>query len=1101
MIKKFKLGICIVIAMLSLNNNYTFAQFVNYASGYYNTLGTVTGVGIGTNTTINSAFQIDGNTISIPTGEVFRTIGLATSTNAWRMFTGAGNGTEKGMIFCNADSLNFSIQASVKDLTFHTRPIVANSVGTERMRIVGVNRTLHPANAITTYPVIAGNVGIGTANPTSMLQIGGDVTGTGGYRDWMKIGTYYQRATDNMFIGIDTTDASLDATNAIINWGDNPLGNTVADRLIFRFTAPTFLNLIKAHGVKGVEIARMTTFGNFGMMGIGGDMTAPINPYWLGGQDPTETLEVNSAAISPVPGNSGLRLTDLKSYSTLLVNPGLGVLTVDTSGKVIYVPDKGIGALDSANNGLSVDTSNNSIVQLGNDYGLTSASLINNREVPLNGYDLIFTGPPDTYPGKVGFGIAPGNVGAQALRTTPTTMQVNGSISVFDGSGNSSVFFGEEQFADSLGTLGEWGIQYWNGSLNFWKPVGSDGFGFGNNFLTLNDNGNVGIGGTASGWVPQNTLEINSYAASPRPAGLKFKNLNYFGPITPFATSNFLTVDSTGNVILTPLNINSFAGAENGCSVDTNNKVVLGNDLGVASTPAVLLNDREIPMDKYNISFTEKGRIALGEDFTFGILAPKSKLDIRSDTNTPTALRVTSNIPVNTNPNPYNMSEFDNTTIGADFSTAIDVHTGAKAHKGGTGINVLVNTEASKNVGIHTETEKGQSENIGGWFVTTGSTSGFNKGVFGDSWNSVLENYGGHFKAGDSDSIDGGYSGINNYGVYAESWGGKYCYGVKAIAIGGTANNYGIYAVALPACDTTPPIGPNYAGYFVGDVVRTGDDNFTSDANLKENITNITNAISIIDSLKPHKFNFKTTEYSYIGLPKGNHFGLIAQEVELLLPELVKNAVHPPKYDSLGNVIQAALTYKTLNYTGFIPIIIQALKEEKSKNDSITDKLNDRIDSLRQVVIANNTNLLHKNDSLRNALNTFNTRLTAIEDRLEECCKGHNGNGNHSLLTNPNTENTTEVELENVQAIVLDQNVPNPFAESTVITYFIPDNINYAQIVFTDNYGRIMKTVDIKISGAGMIKVYAANLSSGTYTYSLMVDGKVVESKKMMCVK
>ena len=145
--------------------------------------------------------------------------------------------------------------------------------------------------------------------------------------------------------------------------------------------------------------------------------------------------------------------------------------------------------------------------------------------------------------------------------------------------------------------------------------------------------------------------------------------------------------------------------------------------------------------------------------------------------------------------------------------------------------------------------------------------------------------------------------------------------------------------------------------------------------------------------------------------------------------------------------------------------------------------------------------LLQKNDSLRNALNSFNTRLTAIEDRLEECCKGHNGNGNHNLLTNPNTENTTEVELENVQAIVLDQNVPNPFAESTVINYFIPDNINYAQIIFTDNYGRIMKTVDIKTSGAGMIKVYAANLSSGTYTYSLMVDGKVVESKKMMCVK
>ncbi len=46
-----------------------------------------------------------------------------------------------------------------------------------------------------------------------------------------------------------------------------------------------------------------------------------------------------------------------------------------------------------------------------------------------------------------------------------------------------------------------------------------------------------------------------------------------------------------------------------------------------------------------------------------------------------------------------------------------------------------------------------------------------------------------------------------------------------------------------------------------------------------------------------------------------------------------------------------------------------------------------------------------------------------------------------------------------------------------------------------------MKTVDITASGNGMIKVYAANLSSGIYTYSLVVDGKVVETKKMMRTK
>jgi trimeric autotransporter adhesin len=104
-------------------------------------------------------------------------------------------------------------------------------------------------------------------------------------------------------------------------------------------------------------------------------------------------------------------------------------------------------------------------------------------------------------------------------------------------------------------------------------------------------------------------------------------------------------------------------------------------------------------------------------------------------------------------------------------------------------------------------------------------------------------------------------------------------------------------------------------------------------------------------------------------------------------------------------------------------------------------------------------------------------------------------------MQNPSGIQTTTVELENIQSIVLDQNVPNPFAESTVIGYFIPENIKMAQIIFTENNGRVLRTVDINASGNGMIKVYASNLSSGIYTYSLLVDGKLVESKKMICSK
>ncbi len=356
----------------------------------------------------------------------------------------------------------------------------------------------------------------------------------------------------------------------------------------------------------------------------------------------------------------------------------------------------------------------------------------------------------------------------------------------------------------------------------------------------------------------------------------------------------------------------------------------------------------------------------------------------------------------------------------------------------------------------------------------------------------------GNFAASVMGTTDKSNAKDNYAGFFtAQSSHGEVNTGVLAIAKNGK-QNYGIWAEAP---QNTTDQHASVAAYINGNLDGIGVNLYVSDAKFKNNVQNITNATDIIEQLQPRTFNFNTTGYPYMNFNTGNQYGFVAQEMISVLPDLVKNSIFRAEYDSVGNMIHDTIQYKSLNYEGLIPIVVQAVKEMKSKNDSITDKLNDRIDSLRQVVITNNTMLLQKNDSLRNVLNTFNTRLTTIEDRLEECCKGHNGNGNHSLLTNPNTENTTEVELENVQAIVLDQNVPNPFAESTVITYFIPDNINYAQIVFTDNYGRIMKTVDIKTSGAGMIKVYAANLSSGTYTYSLMVDGKVVESKKMMCVK
>jgi hypothetical protein len=122
-------------------------------------------------------------------------------------------------------------------------------------------------------------------------------------------------------------------------------------------------------------------------------------------------------------------------------------------------------------------------------------------------------------------------------------------------------------------------------------------------------------------------------------------------------------------------------------------------------------------------------------------------------------------------------------------------------------------------------------------------------------------------------------------------------------------------------------------------------------------------------------------------------------------------------------------------------------------------------------------------------------RLNALESLVNTCCQ----NSQSKTVVDPAF--SKNVELNNAKAIVLNQNMPNPFSENTVITFQIPETVNNAQIMFADNNGNIIKTVEISERGFGELKVYAANLSSGSYVYYLVCDGKTIDTKRMVCTK
>ena len=83
----------------------------------------------------------------------------------------------------------------------------------------------------------------------------------------------------------------------------------------------------------------------------------------------------------------------------------------------------------------------------------------------------------------------------------------------------------------------------------------------------------------------------------------------------------------------------------------------------------------------------------------------------------------------------------------------------------------------------------------------------------------------------------------------------------------------------------------------------------------------------------------------------------------------------------------------------------------------------------------------------------------------------------------------------------LSQNIPNPFNNTTTINYSIPQQFSSAQIIITDQSGKVLKQININSVAKGSLNVDASTLPSGAYCYSLIVNGKLIDTKQMVLVK
>ena len=173
--------------------------------------------------------------------------------------------------------------------------------------------------------------------------------------------------------------------------------------------------------------------------------------------------------------------------------------------------------------------------------------------------------------------------------------------------------------------------------------------------------------------------------------------------------------------------------------------------------------------------------------------------------------------------------------------------------------------------------------------------------------------------------------------------------GLSTSATSATGENYGIYASASNG--TT-----NYAGYFDGDVTVTGTFTNPSDISLKSDVNDLNGALTILNKLHPVSYYYNRKDNTYIKLPENLQYGFIAQELEKVLPELVKIQVHP--VNTIGNtgVINSSLpdkiTYKGINYIGMIPLLTKGLQEQQQEINMLMleiKKLKTEIQELKKV--------------------------------------------------------------------------------------------------------------------------------------------------------
>ena len=144
---------------------------------------------------------------------------------------------------------------------------------------------------------------------------------------------------------------------------------------------------------------------------------------------------------------------------------------------------------------------------------------------------------------------------------------------------------------------------------------------------------------------------------------------------------------------------------------------------------------------------------------------------------------------------------------------------------------------------------------------------------------------------------------------------------IKQFVVSGGSQAVWIYKRQPNGLQVQTPADKISPVYISSDLYVNGSIFNTSDKILKDNI------ISISETKTQNVLNLNPVEYSFKSdINNKIHYGFIAQDVEKIYPELVKNS-------DLG--------YKTVNYIEIIPLLLSKMKDMQVEIDELREQIND----------------------------------------------------------------------------------------------------------------------------------------------------------------